>query len=458
MMEAHIDSLYEEVSKSVASACVLCSDAPISQFQLFKQARRAQRRVALPLPLKRLVILGSGFAGLEALAEAKLHLAKLGEAERKSWVITVIERRDEWVGGWANQYIVTGRKSAEECSKPLSKWRYGDIAQLVRDEIVSLDVEGRQVLCSQTGRHAFDHLIIALGIQPVASHLVKDKMHNICSLASGPLIAADLEAVKPGGSVLVCASRLPYQCPPVPFEYAFIIHEMLVARGVRDHVRLVVSSPMHTAVPVECPEALLALMSEKNIEFIPGCQPESISLDAATNRKTVKWMPHPKFNPNGTVCHVPTEPFVADVLLGTWPQQAAEVLKPLCDETGFVPTECMTLRTKYPGVYCVGDCSALTIPSSPPKPHPKAGGFAEGQARVAIRNVFSGVPWSQPAAARQDSSCRTACAMETGLISQLLLQVDLHSVEGQPLFAVTSCGPDYKEEWVESRWTKHFAQ
>jgi sulfide:quinone oxidoreductase len=50
--------------------------------------------------------------------------------------------------------------------------------------------------------------------------------------------------VRAGDSVLVCVSRLPYQCPPAPFEFVFLIHDMLVQQGVRDRVRLAISVPL----------------------------------------------------------------------------------------------------------------------------------------------------------------------------------------------------------------------
>jgi hypothetical protein len=52
-----------------------------------------------------ILLLGLGFGGLEALHTAKHELLK--SAAR--WRITCIERRREWTGGWAGQYLLTGR-------------------------------------------------------------------------------------------------------------------------------------------------------------------------------------------------------------------------------------------------------------------------------------------------------------------------------------------------------------
>jgi sulfide:quinone oxidoreductase len=46
------------------------------------------------------------------------------------------------------------------------------------------------------------------------------------------------------GTILVSICDVPYKCPPSPFEIAFLIHEVLSERGIRDKVRIVVTSPI----------------------------------------------------------------------------------------------------------------------------------------------------------------------------------------------------------------------
>ncbi len=190
-------------------------------------------------------------------------------------------------------------------------------------------------------------------------------------------------------------------------------------------------------------------------------------------RRTVHWMAHPKFNPDGKI-PLPAS-FSANLLLGTWPQQTAKVLSflsrvfllfcfifsqkvllPYANEMGFVPADTKTLRTKYENVYAAGDCNWMMLPTNPPKPHPKAGGFAEGQARIAVRNIMSGADWHSPAPYHQDSSCKTACGIETSMSDLILASIDLHTNPAQPVFDVLDCSPTFKKEWVKERMEKHF--
>ena len=57
----------------------------------------------------------------------------------------------------------------------------------------------------------------------------------------------------------------------------------------------------------------------------------------------------------------------------------------LVDASGWISVDRLTLETAHAGVYAVGDVTS--IPLSLGKPLPKAGTFAEGQARVAAMNI-----------------------------------------------------------------------
>jgi hypothetical protein len=149
------------------------------------------------------------------------------------------------------------------------------------------------------------------------------------------------------------------------------------------------------------------------------------------------------------------------------------VLLPYTNESGLVPADTQSLRTKYENVFAVrkksnsflknnsnscqiGDCNWIMLPTTPPKLHPKAGGFAEGQARIAIRNIFSGRTWHELALYHQDASCKTACAIEITTTDQVLASIDLHSKPKEPLFEISDIDPEYKVRWTKERREKHF--
>src|SRR6185295_15126815 len=57
----------------------------------------------------------------------------------------------------------------------------------------------------------------------------------------------------------------------------------------------------------------------------------------------------------------------------------------LCDASGLIPADLMTLRTAAPNVFAVGDVALLKLADG--RVHPKAGTFAEGQARAVAQEI-----------------------------------------------------------------------
>jgi sulfide:quinone oxidoreductase len=59
----------------------------------------------------------------------------------------------------------------------------------------------------------------------------------------------------------------------------------------------------------------------------------------------------------------------------------------LTDETGWVPVDLQTLETPYPGIFAIGDITSIRQPNTTGFFLPKAGIFADEQARVVARNI-----------------------------------------------------------------------
>jgi sulfide:quinone oxidoreductase len=71
-----------------------------------------------------------------------------------------------------------------------------------------------------------------------------------------------------------------------------------------------------------------------------------------------------------------------DLFLGVPRHRAADVvISSGMTEDGYIPVDSVTLATRYPGVYAVGDVATAGVP--------KAGVFAEGAARVVAQTIVS---------------------------------------------------------------------
>jgi sulfide:quinone oxidoreductase len=86
---------------------------------------------------------------------------------------------------------------------------------------------------------------------------------------------------------------------------------------------------------------------------------------------------------------------------------------------GWIPVDPLTLETKFPGVYAVGDVTSIGTP--------KAGVFAEGQAAVAAARILAGVRGETPGA-QYDG--RGVCYLEFG--ADQVAKVEVTFLAGRP--------------------------
>jgi sulfide:quinone oxidoreductase len=181
--------------------------------------------------------------------------------------------------------------------------------------------------------------------------------------------AERLRDVIPGfteGRAVVGVCGAPFKCPPAPSEAALLLHDHLSERGIRNACEITFLMPLPSPVPPspQTSEALLEAFAERSIEFVPGARITSLD----PGRKVVLLQ-------DGS--EVPY-----DLFLGVPKHRAPDVvLESGMAEEGFIPVESRTLKTRFPGVYAVGDVATVGVP--------KAGVFSEGAARVVAAEVLA---------------------------------------------------------------------
>jgi sulfide:quinone oxidoreductase len=151
-------------------------------------------------------------------------------------------------------------------------------------------------------------------------------------------------------------------------------------------------APMATAGPAVS-AAVRAMVEEQGISYHPGHQVEAVDPAARTLRFT-----------DGTVARF-------DLLLYVPPHAAPRVLGPtgLLAASGWIPVNPQTLATAVPGVFAIGDVTAIPIPSG--KTLPKAGVFAHRQAEVVAENLAAEWAGKRPHRAFDGKG---SCFIETG--------------------------------------------
>jgi sulfide:quinone oxidoreductase len=323
----------------------------------------------------RVVVLGAGFGGLELTTI-------LSEAFSERLDLTLIDKNDSFVFGFSKLDIMFGREKPDAV-----RHYYRDIVKpgvrFRQEAITAIDPEARRVT-TDGGTYEADVLVVALGADydVGATPGLAEGGNEFYSVA-GAVRLRDVLPTFVKGHAVVGVAEWPYKCPPAPSETALLLHDYLTERGVREACQISLVVPMSAPIPPSpaSSQALLAAFAERGIDFLPkrGVQ----SLDPG--RKLVvlddgSEMPY-------------------DLFLGV-PIHCAPrvVVESGLTEDGWIPVSPQNLRTRFPGVYAVGDVTRVGVP--------KAGVFAEGAARVAAASILAEVEnGPQPSSYKGTGSC-----------------------------------------------------
>ena len=332
--------------------------------------------------MARVLILGGGFGGLAAAHELR---SLLPDAE-----VTLVDRNDRFFMGFAKIWDLSGFRPLSEGSMPLSNLTKRGV-RFVQGEITAIDPEGLRAKTSQ-GTLEADALVVALGagVPPRHADLLRaEGAHDLYDGRALPAIRAALDGIGPPGdpgitgdaTVLVSILGMPIKCPPAPYEAALAIDEVLRRRGVRDAVRLVVTTPQPMTLPVagrDASQYVAGHLADAGIEFLP----QHVLKDVDGGRRVATFE-------NGAEIGY-------SVLLGVPGCEPPPVVRqgPLAAQSGWVEPDRLTLRTSFPRVYAVGDCTA--VPTAKFQ-LPKAGVFAAAEAEVAARNIAADLGAGEPA-------------------------------------------------------------
>jgi sulfide:quinone oxidoreductase len=303
-------------------------------------------------------VLGAGFGGLELTT-------MLSEAIGENLDLTLIDKGDSFVFGFSKLDVMYGHETADavrmafrDIEKPGVRFR--------QETVTAIDPSSRRVT-TDGGTYDCDVLVVALGADYdlEATPGLVEGGNEFYSFAG----AERLREVLPGftkGRAIVGVTSTPFKCPPAPSEAALMLHDHLNQRGVREDCEISLVMPFGVPIPPspETSRALMSAFAERGITFVPDRLVRALDparrvamLDDGTGMPYDLFMGIPKHR-------------VPDVVAASG-----------MTEEGWIPVNSLTLETKFPGVYAVGDVTSVGTA--------KAGVFAEGAARVVAEEIIA---------------------------------------------------------------------
>jgi sulfide:quinone oxidoreductase len=308
--------------------------------------------------VKHVVILGAGFGGLELASRLSDSLA--GEIR-----VTLIDRNEAFTFGFSKLDILFGKAGAAAV-----RLEYRDLVkpgvEFRQERVTAIDPAARHIE-TDGGSYDADILVVALGAEY--------DLDATPGFAEGGLEFYSIPGAErmrdalpefAGGTILIGVLAQPYKCPPAPFEGAFLLHDHLVERGIREQTEIRIVAPMSAPVPVtpEVSQRFLDELESRGIEYL--AQQRVVELAPSAREAVLE---------SG-------ERLPYDLFVGIPIHRVPAVVKESgLAENGWVAVDRDNLRTPFPDVYAVGDVVGI--------PMAKAGVFAENAAGVVADDIVA---------------------------------------------------------------------
>ncbi len=334
-----------------------------------------------------IAVLGGGVGGLVAANE----LRRLLPDQHR---IVLVEKDLRHAFAPSFLWVMVGDRRPEQAVR--------DLRTLVRPgvEIVNAEVDGMDLDAGRVDTTVrplkYDHLIIALGAElaPQAIPGLAEAADTFYTWDGSRKLHETLRAFpESGGTVAIVVSAVPYKCPGAPHEGAMLIGDYFRRRGLAGKVQIHLCTPEAQPMPVAGPvlgEAVTEMLRTRGVEFHP-----------LHKLVRVEVPPLPSVLRGGLAKRVlffeGLPSVVADLVIAVPPHRSPKAVREagLTNETGWVPVDRTTRRTRSERVYAIGDVTAIPLPGrwkpDVPLMLPKAGVFAHAQGLVIARRIAAEV-------------------------------------------------------------------
>jgi sulfide dehydrogenase [flavocytochrome c] flavoprotein subunit len=312
----------------------------------------------------RVVIVGGGFGGSTAAHYLKMWGGNVD--------VTLIERNTQFVSCPISNLVVAGYRQMSDITRGYDGLKALGV-KVVQGDVTAIDAGAKKVRLSEGSELPYDRLIVSPGIDFMLEQVgglqaALDGGRVLHAWKAGPQTLAlrqQLEAMPDGGVVAIAVPKVPYRCPPGPYERACVVANYLKARKPRSKLLLLDANP-----EVQSKKALFekafADRYKGILEYRPNNEIKEVS---------------------GNVAKLEFDDVKADVLNIIPPQRAADLARSaglVNVNNRWVGVNWLTMEsTAAPGVHVLGD-STFSAPMMP-----KSGHMANQHAKVAAAAIIS---------------------------------------------------------------------
>jgi sulfide dehydrogenase [flavocytochrome c] flavoprotein chain len=334
----------------------------------------------------RVIVVGGGMAG----ATMAKYLRLWGDAID----VTLVERQSSYTSCIMSSLVLSGQRNLSSLvyGYDALRNRYG--VNVVLGDVVAIDPVGVKVTLASGQVLGADRLVLAPGIEfdAVPGLGASDRMpHAWKAGAQTSLLASQLVAMPSGGTAILTIPKVPYRCPPGPYERACLLADWMKVNKPGGKLLVLDANADFVAEKDNFSQAFYGLHANV-IQYVPNAEVTQVDTVAMT-------------------LNTPQGQFRGDVI-NLIPRQRAGTLIAAnglanATEGRFAGVDVLSYASTVAGagkVHIIGDSSATT--------QPKAGHIANQEAKVCadaiVRLLAGGSPDPAPVT---NSACYSTITM-----------------------------------------------
>ena len=341
--------------------------------------------------MKKVLILGGGFAGIQAAIE----LQKNGHFD-----VTLVSDRDYLYLYPVSIWVPVHLREFEDIKVSLASIQKKYPFQVIVDKVTSIHAAGNTVICENQAL-SYDYLIVAFGAHKMAHKGIE---HTL-SICAKPEMAMDIRnridilVQKGSGKIAVGFGGNPKDKSAVrggpAFELMFNIHNYLKSKKLRQNFELSFFAPMEEP-GARMGKSSLAMLEKMFTKY---------NIHKRFGKKIKEFLPEGVVFEDGSKLDSDFTMFIA---AGTGPSCLKDSDLPL-SESGFIKIDNNVQVSGFPNVFAVGDVAAIEGPEW----IAKQGHIAELMGRNAAYNILQIEKGSNKRKGYQEH-LNILCVMDTG--------------------------------------------
>lgn len=338
----------------------------------------------------RVIVIGGGMAG--ATVAKYLRLWGNGLA------VTLVERNSSYLSNIMSSMVLTGQRTLSSLAYSYGKLLSAYGVTVVKGDVLEIDPVGVKVKLADGTILAADRIVMATGIEfdAVPGLGTSNAMpHAWQAGAQTTLLAQQLASMTDGAPVVLTIPKVPYRCPPGPYERACLMGDWLRTRKPKSKLFVLDANP---GIVTEVDNFTKAFAMH-GITYVPNA--EILSVDPATKSLSTTMG---EFKNNGVVNLIPGQR-AGKIITTAGLNNATKLVGDSAFR--FAGVNQLSYASTVSGadkVHIIGDSSAT--------PQPKAGHIANQEAKVcadAIVRAFAGLQPDQ--APVTNSACFSTITM-----------------------------------------------